>query len=91
MPAAAWYDRKKREETAMGFDWGDEQYRYRVHVVRLADGRYGWRLAINGPAGTGTAESVEVGTQAFDDADAAEAAGNERMVALARAERNRSG
>lgn len=68
----------------MGFDWGDETYKYRVHVVPLASGRFTWKLVIAGNEDGGESDSVEEGRQEFDSADAADEAGKNRMIELAR-------
>lgn len=68
----------------MGFDWGDETYKYRVHVVPLADGRFTWRLVVAENQEENTSSSIEDGEQSFDSADAAEEAGRSRMIELAR-------
>jgi hypothetical protein len=70
----------------MGFDWGDETYKYRVHVIPVADGRFTWRLVVNNGQETQTQESIEDGEQSFETADAAEDAGRARMIELARSE-----
>lgn len=68
----------------MGFDWGDETYKRRVHVIPLADGRYTWRLVTNDYRDDATVESFEQGSQSFDTTEAAEEAGKNRMIELAR-------
>ena len=75
----------------MSFDWGDEKYKHRVHVIPLADGRYTWRLVTNDYRATGTVESFEEGSQSFDGPDAAEEAGKSRMVELAQQARAKPG
>jgi hypothetical protein len=71
----------------MGFDWGDESYRYRVQVLTLPDGRYTWRLVTAGHRDGQAAESVEDCPESFDSGDAAEEAGRRRMAELARDEK----
>jgi len=67
----------------MSFDWGDETYKHRVHVIPLAKGRYTWRLVINDYRDAAIVESFEQGSQSFDNPDAAEEAGKNRMIELA--------
>jgi hypothetical protein len=73
----------------MGFDWGDETYKFRVHVIPAADGRYTWRLVVHDRPRAEATDSFEEGKESFDTPDAAEEAGKYRMVELARQDRNK--
>jgi hypothetical protein len=68
----------------MGFDWGDDTYKYKVSTIPLAGGRYRWRLTTIDTRAAERLESCEDSEQIFDTQAAAEEAGNERMVELLR-------